>query len=284
MSLDDQLRTALGEQADLLYTPSPDVQRLISEGRTRGRRRHATRAGFGVVAVALVVGATYGVRQVAGATAQPKSGPAPAVTRLPSFQDTEFIPLSAGTYRMAVGADADRAKIDAELTLTGSGWLSGGQPVLSEAAGAGYWPVTAGVGVYQPTLLAGGSACTGSWKARTPGATPLEMARQLTHLPRSEVLQRPTATRAFGHDALHLRLRIDDQCPMDEYYRVAETPSGDRGISYGDAPQVVDLDMWVVDVDGTTLVVDLWHHLDTPSVLLKTAGRSRSSIRFETLE
>ena len=151
-------------------------------------------------------------------------------------------------------------------------------------SGAGAGSIMAGVGVYQPRLLAGGTGCTGSWRGRAPGATPLEMARQLTRLPRSEVVQRPTVVRAFGHDALHLRLRINDHCPMDEYYRLAETSSGDRGISYADEPQVVDIDLWVVDVDGTAVVVDMWHHTDTPSVLLETTKLTRTSIRFETLK
>jgi hypothetical protein len=193
-------------------------------------------------------------------------------------------PDQAGTYRMSVGADANGAKLEAELTVRGPGWLSGSQPVVSEVSGAGPWQVAAGVGVYQPKLLAGGSGCTGSWRGRSPGATPLAMARQLTRLPRSEVVQRPTATRAFGHDALHLRLRIDDHGPMDEFYRLAETPAGDRGISYANEPQVVTIDVWVVDVDGTAVVVDMWRHADAPSALVETARLTRSSIRFETLE
>jgi hypothetical protein len=288
MSLDDQLRTSLNHQADIRYAPPPDVQGLISGGRARRRHRNATRAGFGVVAVVLVAGSVYGVTQVDPGRARTEPDPAANTTvmTLPSFQDTEFVPIKPGTYRMAVGADADadHARIEAELTVRGPGWLSGTQPVLSEASGAGPGPITAGVGVYQPTLLAGGSGCTGSWTGRAPGATPLEMARQLTSLPWSEVVQRPTATWAFGHDALHLRLRIDDQCPMNEVYLLAKTPSGDRGISYANEPQVVDIDMWVVDMDGTPVVVDMWHHVDTPNLLLATTRLTHSSIRFETLE
>ena len=283
MSLDDQLRTALDQQADLRYAPPPDVHGLISGGRARRRRRTATRAGFGVVAVALVLGGAYGVTQIDSGRAHTDSAPA-AVMTLPSFQDTEFVPIKPGKYRMAVGADAHHARIEAELTVKGPGWLSGTQPVVSEVSGAGAGSIMAGVGVYQPRLLAGGTGCTGSWRGRAPGATPLEMARQLTRLPRSEVVQRPTVVRAFGHDALHLRLRINDHCPMDEYYRLAETSSGDRGISYADEPQVVDIDLWVVDVDGTAVVVDMWHHTDTLSVLLETTNLTRSSVRFETLE
>lgn len=285
MSLDDQLRTALNQQEGVRYAPLPDVQGLISRGRARRRRRNATRARFGVAAVLLIVGGGYGLTQLDSGRAHTDSAPVATLTTLPSFQDTEFVPIKPGKYRMAVGANAHAANIEAELTVRGPGWLSGTQPVLSEVSAAGVGPITAGVGVYQPTRLAGGSGCTGSWTGRAPGATPLEMARQLTRLPRSEVVQRPTATRAFGHDALHLRLRIDDRCPMDEYYRLAETPSGDRGISYSDeVPQVVDIDLWVVDVDGTAVVVDTWHHGDTPGGLLETTRLTRSSIRFQTLE
>jgi len=74
---------------------------------------------------------------------------------------------------------------------------------------------------------------------------------------------------------------------MDEYYRLAETPSGPRGITYDDGtePQVVVIDLWVVDVDGTTVVVDTWHHAaGTPSGVLDTTRLTRTSIRFETLE
>jgi hypothetical protein len=282
MSLGDQFRTELNHQADARYAPPPDVQGLISGGRARRRRRNATRAGFGVAAVMLVLGGVYGVTQIAPAHTEPGPAAAATVMTLPSFQDTEFIPVRPSTYRMAVGADDKGARIEAELTVKGPGWLSGTQPVLSEAFRAGN-PITAGVGVYQPMTLAGGSGCTGSWKGRSPGATPLAMARQLTRLPWSQVVRRPTLTRAFGHDALHLQLQINDHCPLDEYYRLAETHSGPRGISYADKPRLVDIDLWIVDVDGTTVVVDMWHHVDTPSAMLEAARLARSSIRFETL-
>ena len=226
MSLDDELRAALDHQTDLRQAPPPDVQGLLSGGRARRRRRHAIRAGVGFAAVALVAGGVYGITQIDPWGTPAGSGPAATVTTLPSFQDTEFVPIKPGTYRMDVGAAANGARVEAELTVKGPGWLSGTQPVVSEVSPVEVGPIEAGVGVYQPRLLAGGSGCTGTWTGRAPGTTPLEMARQLTRLPSSEVVQRPTATRAFGHDALHLRLRIDDHCPMDEFYRLAETPSG----------------------------------------------------------
>lgn len=102
--------------------------------------------------------------------------------------------------------------------------------------------------------------------------------------PVGQVVRRPTLPRAFGHDALHVQLQINDHCPLDEYYRLAETHSGPRGISYADKPRLVDINLWIVDVDGTTVVVDMWHHVDTPSVMLEAARLTRRSIRFETLE
>ena len=44
------------------------------------------------------------------------------------------------------------------------------------------------------------------------------------------------------------------------------------------------MDLWVVDANGTAVVVDMSHHVDTPSVLLETTGLTRRSIRFEILE
>jgi hypothetical protein len=106
------------------------------------------------------------------------------------------------------------------------------------------------------------------------------LARQFARLPQSTVVQPPTPTEAFGHDALHLRLRIDDSCPSDQVYRVAETSKGYRGISYSNVPKEVVIDFWVVDLDGTAVVVDLWHQGDASTELVDRATRARDSISF----
>lgn len=71
MSLGDQFRTALNHQADGRSAPPPDVQGLISGGRARRRRRNATRAGFGVAAVMLVLGGCTASRRSLRLTPSP---------------------------------------------------------------------------------------------------------------------------------------------------------------------------------------------------------------------
>ncbi|MGH3480543.1 MAG: hypothetical protein ACRDQD_27385, partial [Nocardioidaceae bacterium] len=157
-------------------------------------------------------------------------------------------------------------------------WTSGDEPVVSEG------DTWAGVGVYQPDALAGVAPCSGHWQSRDASGTPQALARQLVRLPRSTVVQPLTPTEAFGHDAIHLRLRIDDQCPRGEYYQIAQMPAGSRGITYGHPSKEVLIDFWVVDRDGTTVVVDMWHQVDASTELVGRATQVRDSINFVTGE
>ena len=45
MTLDEQLRAALSQEADMQTVPRPDVDELISGGRVRRRRRNQGRIG-----------------------------------------------------------------------------------------------------------------------------------------------------------------------------------------------------------------------------------------------
>ena len=140
----------------------------------------------------------------------------------------------------------------------------------------------AGVGIYRPLSLSDGSGCSGDGQGRHAAETSQGLARQLARLPQSTVVQPPTPTEAFGHDALHLRLRINDICPIDQVYSVAWTAKGYRGISYSDVPKDVVIDFWVVDLDGTAVVVDLWHQIDASSDVVDLATQARDSITFVT--
>ena len=166
-------------------------------------------------AAVLVGGGAYGVAQldpgdpgtVTVPPATSESEPPEPAAVPPSFQHRDRGAIEPGTYRMFVGADPAGVKIEADLTVTGPNWIAGDQPVVSEG------DTWAGVGVYQPDALAGVAPCSGDWQSRDAGGTPQALARQLVRLPRSTVVQPLTPTEAFGHDAIHLRLRIDDQCP-----------------------------------------------------------------------
>ena len=282
MNLGDALRDTLSHEADLQSATRPDVNLLIHGGRVRRRRRNVTRIGVVAATVVLAGGVAYGVSQVdsgnrgtdPGIVDQPSetSESAPTTSTLP---DGDRAPIQPGTFRTFVGDDAAGERIEADMTVTGTGWQSGDDPVVSDGE---TW---AGVGIYRPLSLTDGSGCSGDWQGRHAAETSQELAGQLARLPQSTVVQPPTPTEAFGHDALHLRLRIDD-CPIDQVYQVAGTSKGYRGISYSDVPKDVVIDFWVVDLDGTPVVVDLWHQIDASSDVVDLATQARDSITFVT--
>ena len=83
---------------------------------------------------------------------------------------------------------------------------------------------------------------------------------------------------AFGHDALHLRLRIDQQCPAGQGYVVAAMPRGSRGITYGHNQVVIDF--WVMDLNGTPVVVDSWYPEGSSGELVERVDETRKSVTF----
>jgi len=286
MSLDEELAAAFGREAEMREIPLPDVEGLIRGGRARRRRRNVGRIGFAAAAAVLVGGGAYGVAHVDRGDPGPvtvppatsESAPSEPAGVPPSFQHLNGNPIEPGTYRMFVVPDPAGVKIEAHLTVTNGQWRSGDQPVVSEG------DTWAGVGVYQPEALAGVAPCSGDWQSQPASETPQALARQLVRLPQSTVVQPLTPTEAFGHDAIHLRLRIDDPCPRYEYYLIAEGPAGHRGITYGHPSKEVLIDFWVVDLNGTTVVVDMWHQVDASPELVGLATQVLDTINFEISE
>ena len=282
MNLDEQLRAALDLEAEMQNAPAPDVDRLISGGRERRRRRNSTRAGIAAAIVAVAVGVgvgVYGVTQL-----DSESALEPAQPSQPSESATTASPLPIDgrrlepdtTYRTLVGVDGTGATLEADLTVSGSGWTSGNFPVVTESAAYG------GVAAYGPLALAAGSGCTGDRPNTNVGQTSEALVQQLAQLPRSTVVRPAKATEAFGHDATHLRVRIDNDCPEGQGYRVAETHRASHGINYSVSPRDVVMDFWVVDLDGTPVVVEMWHDEDASSELLDKIARTRDSITLVT--
>ena len=139
MNLDEQLRAALDLEAEMQNAPAPDLDRLISGGRDRRRRRNTTRFGIAAAIVAVLVGVgVYGVMQL-----DSESALEPAQPSQPSESATTAPPLPIDgrrlepdtTYRTLVGVDGTGATLDADLTVYGSGWTSGNFPVVTEPAG-----------------------------------------------------------------------------------------------------------------------------------------------------
>ena len=286
MSLDKELAAAFGQEAEMREIPLPDVEGLIRGGRARRRRRNVARIGVAAAAAAVLVGGgAYGVAQVdpgdpgTSRTHASESEPSEPAAVPPSFQHLDRAAIEPGTYRMFVGADPAGVKIEADLTVTGPNWIAGDQPVVSEG------DTWAGVGVYQPDALAGAAPCSGDWQSRDAGGTPQALARQLVRLPRSTVVQPLTPTEAFGHDAIHLRLRIDDQCPLDEYYQIAVGASRESRHHLRPRPprrSSSTSGSWTWT--GLPVVVDMWHQVDASTELVGRATQVRDSINFVTGE
>ena len=70
MTLGDELRAVLSQEADMQYATPPDVDRLIVGGRRRRRHRNLARAGGTALALALVGGGAYAVTHQDGGNAQ----------------------------------------------------------------------------------------------------------------------------------------------------------------------------------------------------------------------
>jgi hypothetical protein len=276
-----------------MQTPTrPDIDGLIIGGQTRRRDRRTKQIGAAAAAAVLVGSGVYGITQID----RGHVGSEPGITHQPTQSaDSQAIPPpyadlggglpAPGTYRKAVGVRASSGTpIEADLTFGDPSWFSGAEPVISaDRTSANSDPRSAGVGAFQAQALPGKSGCTADGVRNSTfeqaAATPAALGRQLAELPDSTVVQALTPTTAFGHDAFHLRLRIDAACPRDEVYTVADADTGSLGITYS-APWTVVADFLVVDVDGTPIVVALWHDANAPSKLVDEATRVRDSIAF----
>ena len=277
MTLDDELRSAFAQEAATRIAPPPDPDGLIRGGRVRRHRRNLERAGAGVLAAVLVGAGGYGLLPLrAPGDPGPVSGP-PGSASPSTPADPGRSKLAPGTYRTLVGTGAAGERIEADFTVGGDNWNGGDFPLVGEDNGASY----AGIGVYQPQLLAAGSGCLGDTMTSVLGRGPRLLAQQLTALPRSTVAEAPTRAHVFGHDGFHLRLEIRVGCPT--FYRVAATPNGDRGITYtalGDPADDVVIDLWVLEVAGALVVVDEWHNVGASESLKNQAARARDSIEL----
>ena len=269
-------------------TPQLDVDSLIVGGRGRRRRRNVARLVGAALAVALVGGTAYGVAQLNPGN----NGTGPAIdptqtTQTPETTQTSEPPRSVilaqdggqlldGRYQMWAATDASGALIQAELTLT-PGWESGSFPTIAENNDT----TMGGVAAYGPSALATGNGC--AQPMTSVSGTTRGLAEQLAQLPGSTVVQPVTSAAALGYDGFHLRVRIDVECGAAGPYLVADAPRGGRWVSHVEVPaRDVIIDFWVVDVDGTPVVVDEWHTVNASQELVAKTTTARESITLVT--
>lgn len=276
MSLDKQLREVLRDEGLSRTPPPPDLDRLIGGGRARRRRRSAARAGMALASVALIGGTAYGLGQADLRTSDggPDTASQPTSVAGPDGRSS----IEPGTHTYSAGTASSGKRLEFEVTLEGPGWVQADQPLLIDGVHA------AGTAAYRPELVAAASACSKSVQGERAALTPRGLARQLARLPQGTVLEPPTPTRILGHRALHLSMRIGAVCPASGYYVVAIAETDERGVSYTEPPTDVLIEFWVVDLDGTTVVVDQFHDVDAPQSLVDRVTDARESIDFLSLD
>lgn len=273
MSVDARIRKGL----TMIEKELPEVDTLKSyedlrrETRHNGRRRRTLIAAAAAAAV-LAGGLAYGViKAKPDTTDHPVHRP--SLTTPQNYRDNGSI-KQPGTYRMLVGVDDSGAPINATFRFYDI-WQGGGYPVYRVATGE-----ASGMAIYQPVALAAGTGCLSDPPNTNVGQTPQRLAQQLAALPQSTVLQSPTTTKAFGHQAIHLQLRINQQKCGRGIYRVAEGLHGNHGISYGPLPVIVDF--WVLNLGGGPMVVETWHQVGTGSPVVNQIARTQQSVNFTT--
>jgi len=295
MNLDEQLRAALNLEAEMVQTPIPNAQNMIKGGQDRRRRRHAAWAGGGVLAAVVVAGGLY---VVAGSGGDPDSTSTIANTPTESVSTSvtpsgpplwsgtdKVVDVEPGTYRLFVGVRPDFSGIEADLTLGTTGWRSANLPVFmndaEEPGGAGVQLVERLVGEADYCDLTGGEP---GWSAasRTAATTSRALARQFAVLPRGTVVEPITSTRAFGHEAFHLRVRVDGDCGEKEgAYHLFSSSTQALSIDYRVTPRAVRVvDLLVVDLDGTPVVAYYWYAQGADPGLVAEVSSVRDSIEF----
>ena len=200
----------------------PDMDRMISGGQARKRRAPGrepaappSRWCSSVAARTPSRSATAGTPKARGSqTPQPRRRrEGRRRTRRPSPRNQGG--LEPGTYRLLVGFDSKGAQIDADLTVGTRDWRDGNFPIVRVGAFVG------GVGVYQPHGLAAGSGCSGDRLNTDLGRG----ERSCNGSPGSLEARSSSPLSGCGPSATTrpIGVRIDDDCPAGQAYRVAET-------------------------------------------------------------
>lgn len=227
---------------------APDLAELERRGRALRRRRTATAVG----AVVLLLAAGAGTTQLAGRaddTMGPASPPAPSPTRsLDDRIDTRFDTgeemLVAGRATSAYGdvdVTFDVPGPDWEWWDVGMGLRRTGEEVNSYAAAVFF--------LFEPTARL--KPCDAE-RQEPLGTDPDRLIANVTpllSLAHSRVVQEPEVVRAFGRDAVHLRLRTDGSCPLSG---LATQLQGVLGVE-SPAPEFDGaLDLWHVVLPDST--------------------------------
>jgi hypothetical protein len=261
----------LGRDASQLVD-LPDLGSLARRGRNMRLRRQA-----GSVAAAVVL-VTTGVFLFQDRTAEPQPAP-PAQPLVHPYPGGLMQDLEAGTYEITPSSDA--ADPTVHFTVP-EGWNSADGPnrfaylpdlTREESLAQSTWSV--GLLALKVTAVAS-EECQQDLPPRDSVSGFAPTVDALLRLPGATVVGAPRDASRFGYPATQLRMTIDDAGRCDGLTAVfGSDVEGRVGVR-----SHTTMDVWVVDVDGSTLVVASGTRGDVPERFQSELDDVVGSVRF----
>jgi len=265
MSIDERLRAGLVRNTDYLL---PDVEQELATTYARVRVRRVRRGGVALAAVAAV--ATAIVRYGDGPALRDAEPIAPdppprSATDLRGVQG----PLEPGTYTLRVWGSPRRVTVEVpEGYFSNGGWV-----IDAGSDGTSEWDQYGTVQVYRVDQVLTDPCHHRT--ARDVGPTVDDLARALTR--QSSPSTRPTPVVLDGHDGLAMDVTVPPRtdlatCTDGEYPLWPD-------LAHSDHPGVVH-HLWILDVDGTRLVVVVSNYPDQPETQHQELLAIAESVHF----
>jgi hypothetical protein len=247
---------------------------------------------FAIAAAAVIVVALIGINllprtggtNVGGppVTASPSISASPSLSASPTLAASPTVAAFPPDGPLAVGRHTlTRGDVTFSVELTKPGWSSSigyfftkDGPVDAAWSSVLFWdPSPKGV-FAEP--------CAGAAKAES-GASTAALAADVAALNGAELVHAPTDTTVGGHPAKRVTIRIPEDAPCQAgeggfYLWYADLANGDARYvtKLGDT-----MDMWIVDVDGTRLVIDTERVKGAKPAITQELEAIIGSIRFE---
>jgi hypothetical protein len=231
----------------------PDFGELDRRGQKLRRRRQSITAG--VAACLLVVGAIITAQNLKPKAQEPVDPPElPA--KVTAYPGNHMTTLEEGTYELTLGSpDAPVARVTVP-----SGWnawegpnhFDGHAPGRSNEEALGHATWYAGLLVLQVRTVAAGPCDSVLHTVDVSERGTSAVVRAIRHVPWLEPTAPPERLTKFGHPAVHLSLEVAlaKRCIVDMLFDTVG-----NGAVTGFPEDGARVEAWVVDVDGSTMVV-----------------------------
>ena len=269
MSIDERLRIGLVRNTDHVQ---PDVERELQTTYDRVRVRRVRRGAVALAAVAAVATAIVWYGDVPALRDAEPIAPDPAPRSVTDMVGVEA-PLEPGSYSMALwGESRQTGPLPRAILQVPEGYFSNGGYVV-DAGGPGELDQYGEVMVWHVDQVPT-DPCR--------PATTTDVGPTVDDLAQALVQQRGPSTRPrpvelAGHRGLRLEVSISPdmtlaQCPDGQYSLWKDLEQG---------PTDLANHLWILDVDGTRLVVVVTEFPDQPDGQLEELIAIAESIRFE---